>query len=96
MESDAEKRGCYCGLWEKDPDVLRKQGLPEGYCGLCDVCGKPGHTRHFPGTSPVTGAWCDRHYRMVSVFHPLGHFGKYFYGFLGLLLLIAYTFWKKR
>jgi hypothetical protein len=51
-----------------DPQALIDQGVPEGYRGFCTteiggrVCGKPGHVRHFPGSRPYTGAWCDEHY----------------------------------
>jgi hypothetical protein len=64
------KRWCYCGLWETKPAVLEQQGIPRGYCGLCDVCGRPGHTRHFPGSVPYTGSWCNFHYRLLGLFHP--------------------------
>lgn len=66
------KRGCYCTvLREKDPDYFEKQGIPDGFCGVCIKCGKPGHTRHHPGAVPFTGAWCDRHYRVTAWTHPL-------------------------
>ncbi|MDX2038717.1 MAG: hypothetical protein SFX72_18875 [Isosphaeraceae bacterium] len=67
---EAERRGCYCGLWETKPEVLEGQGVARGYCGKCEVCGAPGHTRHFPGSLPYTGAWCDRHYRRIALTHP--------------------------
>ncbi len=68
---EAEARGCYC------VEGGSGDGLPEGFCGRCDVCGKPGHVRHHPGAVPVTGAWCDRHYRMTALLHPLTPVGKY-------------------
>ncbi len=61
---------CYCHLWDEDPEALRSQGLPEGYCGFCDTevdgqpCGRPGHLHSGPG--PFTFAYCDE--------HPPGHF----------------------
>ena len=64
-EHGAESRDCYCNLWETDPAVFEK-GLPRGYCGFCEVCGKPGHTRHYPGPRPYTGSWCDEHYAGLS------------------------------
>lgn len=64
-------RGCYCDLWSKKPSVLEQQGLVRGFCGRCQRCRAPGHTRHHPGAVPVTGAWCDRHYRILSLVHPL-------------------------
>ena len=62
----AEKLGCYCILWDKDPEHLKNKQVPEGYCGLCETCGRPGHTRHFPGAVPYTGPWCDRPGRQGS------------------------------
>jgi O-acetyl-ADP-ribose deacetylase len=67
---EASHRMCYCDLWEKSPDTLRQQGVPPGYCGLCEKCGMPGHTRHFPGPIPYTGSWCDYHYRMLLILDP--------------------------
>src|ERR1051325_9160950 len=60
----ANDRWCYCdGV---DADFRQKYGIPEGYCGICERCGQPGHTRHFPGAVPYTGAWCDRCYKIVG------------------------------
>ena len=78
------ERGCYCGIWEKNPAHFESQGVPRGYCGLCDTCGKPGHTRQFPGAVGHTGSWCDHHYRVLSLVHPLGTFGVLIYG-IGLI-----------
>ena len=72
---DPAERGCYCDLWETSPKTLEKQGVPHGYCGLCMVCGKPGHLRHFPGAVPFTGAWCDKHYRRTLWLNPHGSIG---------------------
>jgi hypothetical protein len=68
-------RYCYCDLWEKNPDALIARGIPEGFCGFCQVCGAPGHLRHHPAAIPVTGAWCDRHYRYIALTHPLAPVG---------------------
>ncbi len=66
---------CYCDLWNKSPELLEKQGVPRGYCGLCEVCGKPGHLQHFPGGIPYSGAWCAKHYRRLLYFDPRGTIG---------------------
>ncbi len=73
MVYSTNKQGdCYCSLWEKDPQFLRKEGVPKGYCGFCDSivggkeCGKPGHIRHYPGSYPVTACWCDEHYEAAA------------------------------
>lgn len=82
------KRGCYCEIWDKDPDYFKSRGVPRGYCGFCQICKKPGHTRHFPGGVPYTGCWCDFHYRIISLIHPLAipgallYFGTIAIGFL--------------
>ena len=57
LTEQAEKRGCYCGVWDKDPKVYEDLGYERGYCGTCDRCGKPGHTRPYPALfhSPVAG-----------------------------------------
>lgn len=51
-------RSCYC-----------KPG--ETTCGTCERCGAAGHTRHFPGAVPATGAWCDRCYSVVAWQHRM-------------------------
>jgi hypothetical protein len=56
-------RGCYCALWDSNPEVLEREGLSRGWCGWCNVCGAPGHTRHAPN-APYTAAWCDRCYKL--------------------------------
>jgi hypothetical protein len=68
-------RGCYCGLWDTNPEVLERQGVPRGHCGRCTVCRRPGHTRHHPGAVPFTGAWCDWHYRRLALTHPASPLG---------------------
>jgi hypothetical protein len=65
------KRLCYCD--SLSVEWKAKQGLPEGYCGICERCGKPGHMQHFPGPIPYTGAWCDRCVRIVAYTWPLKH-----------------------
>ncbi|MDQ6979382.1 MAG: hypothetical protein Q9M09_04285 [Mariprofundaceae bacterium] len=53
---------CYCEERLSDPELAAvMEEIPEGYCGLCDTCGKPGHTRAHPH-APVTSAWCDAHW----------------------------------
>lgn len=61
-------------MWETRPQTLIDRGVPRGYCGLCSICEKPGHIRHYPGSVPVTGCWCDEHYAaLASGFNPI-HF----------------------
>lgn len=82
-------RDCFCDRRHKDPGLYDSQGIPPGYCGVCEKCGRPGHTRHFPGAVPYTGAWCDRHYRLLSLLHPLCFPGGllYFLVFFSLFVL---------
>ncbi len=68
-KSATKQRQCYCG--SLDADFLRQQKIPEGFCGICERCGKPGHTQHFPGPVPYTGAWCDRCVKIVALTWPL-------------------------
>ena len=50
---------------------MRERKIPQGFCGMCERCGIPGHTRHFPGPVPYTGSWCDRCYKVVAWTWPL-------------------------
>lgn len=68
--SNPNPRHCYCRLWETKPEFLEQKGVPRGYCGMCMVCGQPGHIRHHPGAVPYTGSWCDWHYRRLALTHP--------------------------
>jgi hypothetical protein len=61
---------CYCELWKTNPRQLEEQGIPPGFCGICQSCGKPGHTQAFPGPMPVTGAWCDHCVRIARWTNP--------------------------
>ncbi len=79
MSTEAEKRGCYCDIWDTNPAHFESKGVPRGFCGMCEVCGRPGHLRHFPGAVPYTGCWCDYHYRRASLTHPLGFPGGLLY-----------------
>lgn len=65
--AEAQRRGCYCEIWEKDPQFYPSRGIARGYCGKCERCGAMGHTRHYPGPVPYTGSWCDRCYRIVGL-----------------------------
>lgn len=81
----SNERGCYCGLWESNPEVFEREGLTRGWCGRCGVCGSPGHTRHAPD-GPYTAAWCDRCYRRRS-YRTIGVVGMIVFGivaFIGL------------
>lgn len=54
--------GCYCHERDTNPDFARSiEDIPEGYCGACDICGKPGHMRAHPRLA-TTGTWCDEHW----------------------------------
>lgn len=91
LDAEAEKRGCYCKLWDSSPETLQSQGLPYGYCGHCEICKKPAHMRHFPGPVPRTGAWCDHHLRMVMYLHPQGVYGRHLWKLLLLAGVLGYA-----
>lgn len=56
---------CYCEERKNNPRVAEyMKDLPEGFCGICDICGKPGHTKGHPNL-PTTGAWCDEHWEQL-------------------------------
>ena len=84
------KRGCYCGIWDTNPAHFESQGVPRGFCGFCETCNKPGHTRHFPGSVPYTGCWCDFHYRRLSIIHPLGSYGAFLYFGVAAMIVVLW------
>jgi len=56
---------CYCQERLQNPRFAESlKDVPPGYCGLCDVCGKPGHMRAHPQL-PTTGCWCDEHWQAM-------------------------------
>ena len=84
----ARQRGCYCALWDTSSEFHLSRGYPRGFCGTCERCGKPGHTRHFPGPVPYTGAWCDWCCRIVAWTWPLRTLaGWYFIALVATVLL---------
>lgn len=84
---------CQCSLWTTQPGFLATQSVPRGFCGRCEVCGQPGHIRHFPGSSPSTGAWCEHHYRRLAWLHPMGRYGRLVYAGATIALWLAYMLW---
>lgn len=76
-EAATIERNCLCSLWLTNPEWMAAEGYPRGLCAFCDVCGQPGHTRHFPGRAPFTGSWCDVHCRRTARLHPLGRYGRW-------------------
>lgn len=85
-------RNCYCDLWMTNPRQLEQQGIPPGYCGICERCGKPGHTQHFPGPVPYTGAWCDHCVQIVRWTH-LGVWLQFLLP-AAMIALIIWSVWK--
>jgi len=69
------EKSCYCGPGDD-------------FCSVCDLCGAPGHLRHFPGAAPVTGSWCDKHYRRLRVLHPNGTIGRWLH-LVALAVVVA-------
>lgn len=85
---------CQCSLWTTQPDLLASQCVPRGFCGHSDVCGQPGHARHFPRSSPITGTWCEGHYRRLLWLLPMGQCGRRVYLFAIIGVLAALTLWQ--
>jgi hypothetical protein len=86
----ARERGCYCDVWNKDPAAYEKLGYAAGFCGICERCSAPGHTRHFPGPVPYTGSWCDRCYRILAWTWPFRSLTGWFF-VLCALAIAAYV-----
>lgn len=59
-------KNCYYCI-AHDRDSRSAQGIPDGYCGMCSICGQAGHTQPHPGSVSYTGTWCDRCLRVLSI-----------------------------
>lgn len=59
---------CYCKERESNPKLAdTMEDIPKGYCGLCEICGKPGHTCAHPRLA-TTGTWCDEHWNELITY----------------------------
>jgi len=80
----------YCGEREKNPNAFR--GIPPGYCGFCDCCGKPGHMCAHPHL-PTTGAWCDDCWQDLLAGRSFGLHQLIWYLLLGLSTTAGLLYW---
>jgi hypothetical protein len=89
---------CYCQERESNPELAENmKNIPKGYCGICEICGKPGHMRAHP-REPTTGAWCDEHWNDLTKYR-IFTFGDivqalFFLGILGIAVFALIRFWK--
>ena len=87
---------CYCDHKKENFFVhsipAKKSNIPDGYCGLCDICDAPGHIRPFPGSSPSTGGWCNVHYNMAAWVAVQGRYGFFVWCFLTIILIMTEIF----
>lgn len=88
MNANASERGCYCDVWEKDPAPYEARGIPRGFCGLCERCRAPGHSRQHPGPMAYTGSWCDPCFKRLRWTWPFRHPVVWFFLWIPALLVI--------
>jgi hypothetical protein len=89
---------CYCKERVSNPKLAEEmKGIPIGYCGLCDICGKPGHMRAHPRL-PTTGRWCDEHWNELMTYRIItfGDIAQYvFYTvIIGISIYSIVSAWK--
>lgn len=88
---------CYCQDRQHNPQLAEHLAdMPEGYCGICEVCGKWGHTRAHPRL-PTTSAWCDEHWQQLVEYRiftlaDVIHFSGLLLIVLGLILTVWQLF----
>ncbi len=89
---------CYCKERATNPKLAGEmKEIPNGYCGFCEICGKPGHMCAHPRL-PTTGVWCDEHWEEL-VSHriiPLGDIAQYIFYLLivGMFIYSVFSAWK--
>ncbi len=89
---------CYCEERSLRPELAEEmKEFPLGYCGLCEICGKPGHTRAHPRL-PATGAWCDEHWNELVGYRvfTLGDVVQclFYAAIIGVLIYSVVLAWK--
>ena len=88
---------CYCQERQHNPQLAKQlANIPEGYCGICEVCGKWGHTRAHPRL-PITSAWCDEHWQQLAQHHTITladiiHFSGLFLITLSVVFMLWHLF----
>lgn len=80
---------CYCDQRESNPEIYKE--IPENFCGICEICGKPGHTRAHP-FAPITSSWCDSCFEKLPQINRLNRL--IYLSFFIILALIIYWFNK--
>lgn len=70
---------CYCAARASSSESHWQQ-IPPGFCGLCYICGAPGHVRHHPGHLACTGVWCEEHLARIAWTHELANAQREFVG----------------
>jgi len=52
-------------LWQRNPEVLREENLPEDFVGVCCRCGRTGHLSRYSDFSRKR-VWCEKCYPVVA------------------------------
>jgi len=86
---------CYCQQRQHNATLAKAlNDMPEGFCGVCEICGKWGHARAHPRL-PVTSAWCDEHweqlvnYRIITLADII-----HWLGLILIIIISAYMVWR--
>ncbi len=88
---------CQCADRRHFPEKFK--GIPEGYCGWCDICGRPGHRRRHPRLKDASGAWCQRHWKKMIAPKSFGRREAILYHLMALVplalavMLLLIFFW---
>jgi hypothetical protein len=85
-----ENKYCFCDSISSELRI--EQGIPEGFCGICEVCGKPGHAQHYPGSVPYTGAWCESCLAMENKWGWVGRLPLYSINIIFYVLIIIWIY----
>ena len=66
MTENTPPHNCYCNERKTNPALAESmEDIPDGFCGICEICRKPGHTRAHPYLA-TTGSWCDEHWNELA------------------------------
>lgn len=60
------RRNCYCDTWKTFGGRPITGEYPDGFCGVCQLCGEAGHRSAPPAVGMAAGVWCDRCFLIES------------------------------
>jgi hypothetical protein len=94
MTKRTSSHHCYCNERKTNPAIAESmKDIPDGFCGICEICGKPGHTKTHPHL-PTTGSWCDEHWHEL-ISHRIVNIPQLLFRFVIVAFVLAGAYFAR-